>query len=334
MSDAAAPGVRIVPLHDAAARAAYADLAAASPQRTPFAGLAFADAACAALGYTGRLALDMTDDGTAQIGAVLFEENRRLVVPVLAPHTGPLFRTDVGLNDAARIGAFLRAVTAGMRSAAFSLAPEITDVRPFTWAGFTATLRYTYRGAAGLAGAPPYVRKMVRENGPVRADGSVRETGTATAFEPDAARDVVAAMERAMGRAGRPMPVPAERAARLLRALVTAGVARIAVADTQGRRVGAVATLAGDRSGHFWIGAGDPGPSMLLMMAATTASLAADGIREFDLVGANLARVSVFKQRFGLPLVPYVHVAWTGSRALRLRDAARLALRPPAREVL
>ncbi len=327
-------GVRVAPLGDAAARAAYAALAAVSPQRTPFASLAFADAACDALGYTGRIALDADADGTVQIGAVLFEEARRLVVPALAPHSGPLFRTDVGLADAARVGAFLNAATAGMRSAAFALAPEVTDVRPFTWAGFTATLRYTYRGPSGPDGAPPYVRKMVRENGPVRADGSLRASGTATAFEPDAAADVVAAMGRAMARAGRPLPVPPDRAERLLRALVAAGVARIVVADTASRRVGAVATLADDRTGHFWIGSGDAGPSMLLMMAATTAALAADGVGRFDLAGANLARVSVFKQRFGLPLVPYVHVARTGSRLLRARDALRSVMRPPTLEAL
>ena len=327
MSRGAGCTVRIAPLAEAAARDAYAALHAASPQRTAFAGLAFADAACAAFGLTGRLALGRDAEGEVLIGAVLFEKRtgpfRQLVVPPLTPYTGPLLAADVGLGSAAAVRDFLAAVARGYAAVAFHLSPAVADVRPFTWAGFTATPRYTYRGPSGLGGAPPYVRKMVRENGPVRVDGSTRATGTATRLDPGAAADVVRAMERAFARRGEAMPVDPAGAERLVRALVAAGTARIVVAETEGARVGAVATLADSRTGHFWAGAGDPGPSMLLMMATTTESLAADGVEAFDLVGGNVERISTFKQRFGLPLAVHYRVSWTGSRALRLREALR-----------
>ena len=333
-----ADGVRFAPLADAAARDAYAALAAVSPQRTPFAGLAFADAACAAFGYAGRIALALAPDGAATIGAVLFEKRtgpfRQAVVPPLTPYTGPLLREAVGLASAARLGAFLAAVTARYDAVAFQPPPAVSDVRPFTWAGFEATPRYTYRGETADLLAAPYVRTAVRKYGPLRADGSVRDGGTAARRDDRAARDAVEAMAQALGRARHPMPVGAARAERLLGDLVAAGAARVVVAERRGERVGAVATLTDDCAGHAWIGAGTPGPALLLLLAATAESLAADGVGAFDLAGANLARVSAFKRRFGLPLAVSYRVAWTGSRALRLRDALRRALRAPETERL
>ena len=324
--------VQTAPLADAAARDAYAALAATSPQRTPFAGLAFADAVCRVFGLTGRIALGRgarqagsTTSGEAQIGTVLFEKRtgpfRQIVVPPLAPYTGPLLAGEIGLGSAATVRAFLGAVRKGYHAVAFHLAPGTADVRPFTWAGFTATPLYTYLGDPGTES--PYVRKMVRENGPVRADGSTRETGTATYLDAGAAADVASAMARAFARDEAPLPVTEAQAEALVRALVAAGVARIVVAEKQGARVGAVCTLADDRTGHFWLGAGEPGPAMLLLMAATARSLVQTGQRRFDLVGANMERVSVFKRRVGLPLVGSYRVAWTGSRLLRLRAALR-----------
>ncbi|HEX9952344.1 MAG TPA: GNAT family N-acetyltransferase [Rubricoccaceae bacterium] len=324
-----AVAVETAPLADAAVRDAYASLWAESPQRTVFAGLAFADAACAVFGLTGRLALGRDAAGQVAIGAVLFEKRtgplRQIVVPPLTPYTGPIFARDVGIESSDIVRAFLAAVTEGAASVAFHLPPAVSDVRPFLWAGFDAAPRYTYWGASGLATAPPYVRKMVRENGPVRVDGSSREAGTVTYADPSAATDVVRAMERAFARRGEPMPVDDAQAEHLVRALAEAGIARIVVAETRGTRVGAVATLTDGQTGHFWAGAGDPGPAMLLLMATTTEALAAEGVPTFDLVGANMERISTFKQRFGLPLVVHYRVAWTGARVLRLRNALRAA---------
>lgn len=322
--------VRLARLDSPEAREAYADLLSGSPQRTAFATLAFADAACDAFGLTGRLAL-LEDDGRAAIGAVLFEKTtgpfRQAVVPPLTPYTGPLLRESVGMDSAAVLGAFLEALKPRFSSIAFQPPPGVSDARPFVWAGFTATPRYTHWGPAGLDTAPKYVRKTLRENGTTRVDGSRRETGTDTFDDPTAAADVVAAMQRAFDRIGQDVPVDPARAERLVRRLAEAGLAQITVAETGGARVGAVATLLDDRTGHFWTGAGDPGPAMLMMMAHASRRLAEAGRAEFDLMGAGIARVSTFKARFGLPLRVSYRVAWTGSRVLRLRAALRS---PPA----
>ena len=316
------------PLSDGAARAAYAALYAASPQRTVFASLAYADAVCAAFPLEGRLALALGPDGAADVGAVLFEKRtgplRQAVVPPLTPHTGPLLAGAVGLATAERLAAWLGAVTARYDHVAFHLSPAVADARPFVWAGFRVTPRYTYLGPAGLDGAPPYVRKMMRENGPRRVDGSVRETGIAVRRDDGAAADAGRFTAGAFERKGEDSPVEAGRAERLVRGVVAAGAARILVAERlDGTRVGAVATAHDDTTGHFWVGAGERGPSMLLLMAATAEGLAASGHRQFDLVGANLQSIATFKRRFGLPLVVYYRAAWTGSRLLRLREAWR-----------
>ncbi len=318
--------VRLARLDSPEAREAYADLLSESPQRTAFATLAFADAACDAFGLTGRLAL-LEDAGRAMIGAVLFEKKtgpfRQAIVPPLTPYTGPVLREPVGLASAEALGSFLDALKPHFASIAFQPPPDVADVRPFTWAGFASTPRYTYWGPSGLDAAPIYVRKMLRENGTTRVDGSRRETGTDTIDAPDAASDVIAAMQRAFGRIDQDVPVDAARAERLVRRLAADGLAQITVAETRGARVGAVATLADDRTGHFWTGAGDPGPSMLMMMAHASQRLAETGRTEFDLMGANIARISTFKARFGLPLTVSYRAVWTGSRVLRLREAFR-----------
>ena len=318
--------VRLARLDSPEARQAYADLLSESPQRTAFATLAFADAACDAFGLTGRLAL-LGDAGRATIGAVLFEKItgpfRQAIVPALTPYTGPLLREPVGPGTAEALHTFLEALKPRYAAIAFQPPPDVSDVRPFAWAGFTAAPRYTYWGPAGLDAAPTYVRKMLRENGTTRVDGSRRETGMDTIDDPDAAADVIAAMQRAFGRIDRDVPVDPARAERLVRRLADDGVAQITVAESGGARVGAVATLADDRTGHFRTGAGDPGPSMLLMMAHASRRLAETGRTGFDLMGANIARISTFKARFGLPLAVSYRVEWTGSRVLRLRKALR-----------
>ncbi len=327
MSRLAPSEVVVRSLADPDARAAYAALYGASPQRTVFASLAYADAACAAFGLTGRLALSLRPDDQADIGAVLFEKRtgpfRQAVVPPLTPHTGPLLDGPVGLATAERLGAWLGAVTARYDAVAFQSPPAVTDARPFAWAGFRVTPRYTYLGAAGLD-APPYVRKMMRENGPRRADGSVREKGIAVRRDDSAAADAGRFTALAFEQKGEDAPIAADRAEALVRGVVAAGAARVLVAEQlDGTRVGAVATAHDDETGHFWVGAGERGPSMLLLMAATTESLAASGHHRFDLVGANVRSIATFKRRFGLPLVPYYRAAWTGSRLLQLREAWR-----------
>ena len=60
-------------------------------------------------------------------------------------------------------------------------------------------------------------------------------------------------------------------------------------------------------------------------------ALAADGVGQFDLVGANLARVVGLQARASAAArAVHYRVAWTGARLLRLRDALAPAWRAGA----
>jgi hypothetical protein len=336
-------GVRFAPLGDPAARAAYAVLAEASPQATPFHSLAHADAACAAFGLAGEIVLarrtaDPADDGPVSVGGVVFWRRRgpfRLaVVPPLTPYSGPLAAAP--LSDALAepaslyeaggggpLGAWVAAVARRADAAEFNLPPAFADARPFVWAGWRAAPRYTYAGPADWGGQTPrYVRHRVRDHAATRTDGTERPGGLRVRHDDEAAALVGRFAEGPFLRAGTRPPVPAFAGEALVRAHAAAGAARIAVVErTDGRPVGAVATVVDGRTGYVWTGSAEPGPGMLLLIVDTAERLVGEGVGRIDLLGANLAAVSAFKRRLGFPLVASVRVWWTGSRVLRLRDA-------------
>ena len=128
---------------------------------------------------------------------------------------------------------------------------------------------------------------------------------------------------RPFRRRGDAPPVSDDATRALVQAHVDAGLAHIDVAEQGGTPVGAVATTADARAGHVWAGAADRGPGMLMLMAAAADALAADGVPEIDLIGANLAAVSAFKRRLGFPLVAHARAEITPSVLLRARAALR-----------
>lgn len=328
------------PLGDPDARRGYARSVAASPQRTPFHTLAHADAACAAFGLEGEILTAAPRDAPPTVSGVVFWKRRgpfRLaVVPPLTPYGGPLCAVDLAdtLAGAAPLGgpdgalsAWARAVVRRADHAALHLPPAFEDARPFAWAGWRVVTRYTYRGASDWGGAvPPYVRQMVRENRATRADGSPRPKGLSIRRDDEATALAADFVARPFRRRGGAFPVPPAAIEALIRAHVEAGLARIAVAETQdGAPVGAVATTTDDLAGYFWAGSADPGAGMLMLMADAAGALAADGVPEIDLVGANLQGVSMFKRRLGFPLVAAARAEATPSVLLRLRALARSA---------
>ncbi len=334
--------VRIVPLADAAGRAAYAALVAASPQATPFHSLTHADAACSAFGLTGEIMLTREPEhgGPAAVGGVVFWRRRgpfRLaVVPPLTPYSGPLAAAPLAdaLTDPAPLyetggggplGAWIAAVARRADAAEFNLPPTFADARPFVWAGWRASPRYTYAGPADWGGhVPRYVRHRVRDYSATRSDGTERPGGLRVRRDDGAAALVGRSAEAPFLRSGTRPPVPAAAAEALVRAHAAAGTVRIAVVErADGTPVGAVATAVDDRSGYVWTGSAEPGPGMLLLIADTAERLVVEGTGRLDLLGANLQAVSAFKRRLGFPLVASVRVAWTRSRVLRLREALR-----------
>ncbi|MEO1077554.1 MAG: GNAT family N-acetyltransferase [Bacteroidota bacterium] len=325
-------------LDDASARAAYASLLAASPQRTPFHTLVHADAACRAFGLTGEiLAVGLPGEAPRVAGVVFWKQRgpfRLAVVPPLTPYGGPVCAEtlDDTLSGANPLGtpkgALMRWIEALRDRADFvelHLPPAFADARPFAWAGWNVTPRFTYAGASDWGGTvPPYVRKMVRENRATRTDGSPRPNGLVLQRDDSATALVADFVTRPFRRQGREFGFAEDALEQLVRAHVAGGLGRILVAAKRdGTPVGAVATTVDDLAGYFWAGSAEPGAGMLMLMAATADALADDGIPTIDLVGGNLQTVSSFKRRLGFPLVASARVEVAPSRALRLVRALR-----------
>ena len=295
---------------DASVRAGWAALLAASEQRTPFATLAYAEAAAAAFGLTLRLAAATDAEGELAAGAVLFERRRgpyrTVVVPPLTALTPFVLARPPTEADVSRrrtpIDALLPLLDARYHALAFHLHPSMADVRPFTWAGYAASPRYTYvqrlrPGPELLAEASKNVRRCIRQaevmpllEGP-HLLGPMSEMAEAVVVRHEIGSEAWTRSFRAV-----------------LRPLVEAGAARVFGLEGSGGEVEATqALLLAHGRAALLMNAGHGDANTILLHRVREALFEA-GIEEMDFVGANVPGVSMFKRSFGPVLTPYYRV--------------------------
>ena len=319
MSRAAAPPARELDPGDPGVRRAWAALAETA-EPSPFAPLATAQATAQAFGLRVR-AFGAEQDGALVGGVVAYEKRRgpyRLaVVPPLTPVTPFVLAGAPSAHEvharASPLDALVAAVGGRFHAAAFRLRPGVGDVRPFTWAGWTAVPRYTYADVLRpaqerLARASKAVRKRVR-----------RDAGDFELVEEPGNVAALQALEAEVWAGqGIAPPVTPGRQAAWLRALVAADGARLFVLrDDAGAAAGAQAVVTDGRAAAFASGAARPGSAMTVLTHLVCERLWADGVRHLDLVGANLPSVAEFKRAFGLPLVVQFRVSRVARPELR-----------------
>lgn len=315
----AAPPARELDLGDAGVRRAWAGLVGAA-EPSPFAPLAYAEAAAAAFGLRAR-AFGAEQDGALVGGVVAYEKRRgpyRLaVVPPLTPVTPFVLAEAPAAHDvharATPLDALVAVLGRRFHAAAFRLPPALADARPFTWAGWRAEPRYTYAGP--LRPAP---ERLAQAGGGVRK--RVRRDAGDFALHEDAGG--AAALQRleaeAYARQGAAPPVDPARQAAWLGALLASGAARLFVLrDAAGGAAGAQAVVTDGRAAAFVSGASRPGSAMTVMTHLVCDRLYADGVRGLDLVGANRPSGAEFKRAFGLPLVQQFRVTRVARPELR-----------------
>ena len=318
-----APAARWYALADAGARAAYADLWAASAQSTPFHSLAFADAACDAFGYAGHLVL--TPGSAPEGGLVVYERRlgplRAAALPPYGQFVSPLLRAPSDPSTVHRRASPLDAIAAALMSrlhqAALRLDPWLADARPLAWAGWT--LRQAYHMEAPLQGADG--RGAWNRSARRRVQRSSEEyTIEAGAVGVAEAVRFAEASHAAKG-LGHP---PRDATERLARGLVDAGLAEAFVARDGAGRPEAALVLAWHRArAHYWIVGSVPGPALTVLLADAVRAAMGRGITSVHFGGANTPSVAQFKRGFGSELVPVVRARWVGPRWLRAVDALR-----------
>lgn len=321
------PGpARELDLRDPGVRRAWAALVDAAPDPSPFAPLYYAEAAGQAFSLR-PVALGVVQDGALVAGVVAYEKRRgpyRLaVVPPLTPTT-PFVLAEASTEAdvharASPLDALIAGLAGRFHAEAFRLQPSITDVRPFTWAGYGAEPRYTYARSFGpdqevLEEAGRGVRKRIRRNG---GDFVLRE-------EPERI-DVLGDLEEEVyARQGTVSPVLWDRQSALFRLLLGSGNARLFfLYDAAGTPAAAQAVVTDGRAAAFVSGASRPGSAMTVLSVRVCERLVADGVRRIDLAGANMASIAEFKRGFGLPLVTQFSVTRLARPELRALSLVR-----------
>ncbi len=309
---------------DGGVRAAWGSLVALSEQRTPFAALAFGEAAAEAFGLRLRIVgvWEEPSGHVLQAGLLSFEKRRgpyralalAPLVPVLSPLlAGPLDEADVHARQTP-LDALLGLLGRTYQQATLALHPSLGDARPFQWAGWRCAPAYTYRldfpeGSSVTAGWSSGPRRLLR-----KADVEVDEGAHLI-------REVVALVEASHRRQGQPLGAEAGEVERLAAALVPAhGQAYVARQD--GAEAGLV-LLRDDRCAYYWLAGSRPGPAMTALVAEALRRERARGVAALDFVGANVPSIAEFKRRLGGRLVVAYRARLTTRPELRALDALR-----------
>lgn len=303
---------RVLDPRDPGVRRAWAALLGAAPDRSPFGALAYAEAAAGAFGLR-PVAVGVEAGGGLAGGVVAYEKRRgpyRLAVePPLTPVTPFVLaeaprEADVHARRSV-LDRLVAALDARFDALAFRLQPSLTDVRPFTWAGYRAAPLYSYArrlaSADGLlADAGKGVRNRVR-----------RSADAYTLAEEPGRLDVLDALEAevyARQDVARPVDPAQERA--FVRALTEAGLGRLFVLRERGggEAVGARLVVTDGAAAFFVTAAARRGDAMTVMNHLVAVRLFEEGVETLDLVGANRPGTAEFKRGFGFPLVTQYRV--------------------------
>jgi hypothetical protein len=204
-----------------------------------------------------------------------------------------------------------------------NFAPTLTNWLPFYWAGFQATVRYTYRieDLSDLDRVRSDFQEEVRRG--------IRKAGTAVAVNHDLPLDELLKLDaEANARQGLRPSYSAEFVRRLDAACAARGARRILGAvDPQGRTQAALYVVWDERALYAIINARDAdlhtsGSNTLLFWEAIR--LASEVSRVFDFEGSMVEPVEHFFRGFGGRQTPYLCISKTGLRA-RSYLAARSA---------
>ena len=317
---------RFFTFDDAAARAAYLDLWEISPQRNVFAHPLFVEAIGGAFGHPVQVAA-VTNEKGWQVAIPVFEKRRGPfkaaalppVTPVLSPLLSELVHETEVNQRRSPLDVLLRGLTDTYDQVTLQLHPSITDARPFAWAGWTVTPRYTQ--VADLTVDDPVatwsksVRYTIRteaERFRVEEDQQHAEVG-------------IELMEASYERKKKALGLPRSTLTALVRRLTQDGLVRVFAATRHGESSPeAVAIIAHDgQTAHYWIAGSKPGPAMGVLLADVVPRLKQDGITSLDFTGANVPSVAEFKRKYGTELRSYFLVRHVSHPVLRVLDRIR-----------
>ncbi|MCH8030637.1 MAG: GNAT family N-acetyltransferase, partial [Bacteroidetes bacterium] len=191
--------------------------------------------------------------------------------------------------------------------------------RPFAWAGWTVTPRYTHVAdltvddpVAAWSKSVRYTIRTEAERFRIEEDQKQAEAG-------------IALMEAGYERKAMALGLPRSTLTALVRRLAQDGLVRVfAATRDDDSSPEAVAIIAHDgQTAHYWIAGSKPGPAMGVLLADVVPRLKQDGITSLDFTGANVPSVAEFKRKYGTELRSYFLVRHVSHPVLRVLDRIR-----------
>ena len=200
--------------------------------------------------------------------------------------------------------------------------PAIADMRPFTWRGWDARLRYTYQ--MDLSDLDALFERVERRTRTVIR--KAEKLGYALEQTDDVA--LFRKLYETLYPDGRP-PVAAAVAERFVAAVLAANLGRAyTIASPAGEIASIVVFVDGPDTSYAWAAGADPafnntGATSALYWQYFTVSEK----KHFDFVGANIPAIAFFKRGFGGNIVPYYVTEGYRSKWVKRAISARRALR-------
>jgi hypothetical protein len=198
--------------------------------------------------------------------------------------------------------------------------PALTNWLPFHWAGFQATVRYTYR-LEDLTDLD-----LIRSEFQEHVRRGIRKAETIVSVDHQYSIDDLLRLDaRTYARQGMRSPASTDLVRRLDAACAAHGARRILAAiDAQGRTHAALLVVWDERTLYALINARDPefqtfGSNTLLYWEAIR--LASQVSRVFDFEGSMLEPIEHFVRGFGGRQTPYFAISKSGLRARSMLTA-------------
>lgn len=195
--------------------------------------------------------------------------------------------------------------------------PTHADPRPFDWAGFEVTPRFTYKLETDGAGADELLgetsRSLRRE---IRDARETDVTVTAEGADTGAARAVHEATVSRYEEQDREYPMDWPYVGELVAALRAVDRCRVYAARENGEFLAGVTVLYSDEAAYFWQGGARTTHQGVEINSLLHWRIIEDLIENppresvscYDLMGANTERLCRYKSKFGATLVPYYTV--------------------------
>lgn len=194
---------------------------------------------------------------------------------------------------------------------ALNMAPEIVDLQPFIWNGFSVGVRYTYRLSLDDLSATWADMGATRRNDIRRAEAD----GLWVDREPGI-DEVLSLVEDTFTRQGMTASF-AEAARRYHRAVEAVGRCRgFVTRDRAGRRLAAAYIVWDSKRAYYLLGgyatgSRHHGAGPLALWEAMRFTREILHLREFDLEGSMVPAIEQYFRKFGGRLVPYYTTSWT-----------------------